>query len=433
MTMRNRVKKLSTFFTGVILIGLFTPPLFAQYVEAPRAPICHEILSASFDINPLSQPIRLLFQWEQTSNTERWAKPSEVQPLRYNNIPNASLVLRTVSDIPSGLLQTLMPDDGHLRWVHHPLNTADVVPFRNQTADGQINGYYSASRSMFVIIDGDLFSFKLGTNRPHPVGDIQPTKADLLNDSDISIRRSTHIRELDDKIGQDDSFKILTELASISNNSNGYSIRDLRPLQDGHYYMPAFSIPYFGKKIAQELSVNFSELWGTYYARNLGRAKALLALRYGLQMKTPNAQNWLLQLGEGFQPTGRIFMRDVADSNYIGFIAKHVAPNKLIADQNSNYTVTSELKPYWSNSAWQMDEGGVDHSTLNNWGRIHDQSYINTFREILGIQIEYSTIEGLQQFLQSVQGQELLRSYGEQLRQHLSFFRSSKVSSLMAA
>ena len=52
--------------------------------------------------------------------------------------------------------------------------------------------------------------------------------------------------------------------------------------------------------------------WKTHYAETVGRTKARLLLRYGLQGFGGNAQNYLLETKDG-KPNGRVILRDMGD------------------------------------------------------------------------------------------------------------------------
>ena len=404
--------------------------LIASLFSAPSlwaAPSCHQLLEPQFittitrpalaeapkpTIFETSEGVRKLIEWEQLSNQDRWHKPTGDLKIDYVAIPKTELKLRADPSAPPAFLR-FFTGRVNFKWFRHPLNESDLVPYRTRAATGSINGRYSASRSVFVEIGGSLFSLKMGTDHPHPNAAAQPGKADTLNDSDISMRRSQHIRSFDAEHGHTPDMYILTEILSIAHSQNGFSVRDLRPLQDGHLYLPAFSIPYAGRKISTQMKVAFEKVWGRAYAKSLGRAKAELLLRYGLQMKTPNAQNWLLQLDTNMRPTGKIYMRDVADSNYVDFVAKNIGAEKeLEADRVSNYSIKTDLSPNWENSVWQMNEGGVTPEISNGWGKIHNEAYISTIVNTLGMTVKPATIGELEMFLKSVEGQLLLQKYG---------------------
>jgi hypothetical protein len=62
---------------------------------------------------------------------------------------------------------------------------------------------------------------------------------------------------------------------------------------------------------AEEL-LAWKNFWKVHYAEALGRAKARLLLRYGLQGFGGNAQNFLLEMKDGI-PTGGVVIRDMGD------------------------------------------------------------------------------------------------------------------------
>ena len=153
--------------------------------------------------------------------------------------------------------------------------------------------------------------------------------------------------------------------------------------------------------------------WGKYYAKDLGAAKAKLLIHYGMQMETPNAQNWPIQFGPDLLPAGVIVMRDIADSSHVAFIAKYNGAYEFLRMDADNFNVAKGLNPYYSNSVWQMNEGGVSERTLGEWKEIHDESYINTVKDLLNIKIELNTINKLDRYLQTEEGIELLKKYAK--------------------
>lgn len=360
-------------------------------------------------------PLKQLKRWEQTSNVTQWKKPESDIKLEYVLIDPTKLNISTI-ELPASLKAALYDESGMVRWYKHPENTSTLVPFKDNQTSGSILSQYSASRSLFTTLKGDDYSFKLPTNKPHPNDDLQPSKADLVNDSIVSIRRSKHIRDIDSKRKKPTSLIILTELITISDKvtGNGFSVRDLRALQDGHYYLPGFSIPYAGKDIANHLGEDFIDLWGEFYSGLLGRAKAQLLIHYGLQMKTPNAQNWLVQLDHQLRPTGKIVMRDIADSSHVDFISLHNGSKKALQlDQNTGIDDSMDLDPFFKNSVWKMSDAGLSENTLNFWQSIHNKAYIDTVRKLLNIDHPIKTITELEEYLLSKAGVEKLKSYAK--------------------
>lgn len=165
-------------------------------------------------------------------------------------------------------------------------------------------------------------------------------KAKLEEDSIVAAMRSDYIVEVDKRLGKDTfsdpDLLILSEVLTIVEPSrspsafryagDGFQVRDLRGLKSEMIYFPPISIPFVDtelkalKKRYETLTgpdttaaKAWIEFWTSRFAQNIGRAKALLLLRYGLQSLTPNAQNFLIELKPDLKPTGRVVLRDVGD------------------------------------------------------------------------------------------------------------------------
>jgi hypothetical protein len=192
----------------------------------------------------------------------------------------------------------------------------------------------------------------------------QSSKAKLEHNSILAALRSAYIREVERKFGYD-SFNdpdllILTEIATVTEVDpdwdkwmfplgknrkglekpefgDGYQIRSLRGMKNGKEYFPPLSIPFVavtGGRLDAAANCEFSqvspinlvsetvflqvddpewqEFWRKHYAEPLGRAKAQILLRYGLQSFGGNSQNFLLEMENGV-PNGRVVFRDMGD------------------------------------------------------------------------------------------------------------------------
>jgi hypothetical protein len=370
--------------------------------------------------------VEQMITWEQTSNTERWKKDESLVRLEVARVPKDSVVVRSGQSTPMDLIRYFVKRT--VRWPKHPYNTDETVPHFHAPKYETIKARFSASRSMFIR-DSKLkgfFSIKMPTSRPHE-NTVQASKADLKNSVIISRNRSEMIDSLDRSMGKDARFEVLTDKLSIADKEtgNGFVIRDLTPLSDGNYYLPAFSVPYAGRAIAEHLGVDFATLWKTYWAESLGESKAKLLIRYGLQMKTPNAQNMLIQLDKNLIPTGKMFFRDISDSSLVEVVAEGLGMSaQLETDRAAEYNVYDHLKSNWENSFWQMDEGGVGYQIKNQWGSAHDNTYLNTIVSELAktpegralfAQNKPTTEDGMLSKLATPEGQTALRKYREHL------------------
>ena len=113
---------------------------------------------------------------------------------------------------------------------------------------------------------------------------------------------------VDGMLGADPHLHVVKEVFGVlvPRSETAFLVRDLRGFQDGHYYLPALSIPWVGRQIARARDERFESFWGRHYAEAVGRAKARFFVRYGLQFETPNPQNVLVQLDARLRPTGTI-------------------------------------------------------------------------------------------------------------------------------
>lgn len=155
---------------------------------------------------------------------------------------------------------------------------------------------------------------------------------------------------------------VQTELLSMTERNpddnesfgDGVQVRDLSLLDPSKLYIPPISIPFLDRnmnKLVRRFSCCGNEEWRNFwcdsYARAIGRAKALLLLRYGLQMGSPNAQNWLLEFEPGDQPrfTGRVVVRDVGDAYlHREVIWARYGGNGLPPQERDDRTRLAELK-----------------------------------------------------------------------------------------
>jgi hypothetical protein len=162
-----------------------------------------------------------------------------------------------------------------------------------------------------------LFSVKLATDHPHP-SFRQPEKTKLRHEAIDAITWAWVLDRIDGLLGPiDSSIALLPEMliVLVDGHESGFLVRDLRLFQDGHYYLPALSLPFVGRAIASQHGATFDAFWGRSFAEQVGRAKACLLARYGLWFETPNPQNLLLQLDRELRPTGRLVFRDMGDGD----------------------------------------------------------------------------------------------------------------------
>lgn len=381
------------------------------------------------EINP--DPVEQWLLWEELANVEYFHQPTAVVRVPAVKKKYAEVKLTNLGKI-SVRQRELIQDGQDVTWFQHPLNLSKKVPFSDETATHYYDGRYTASRSV-VILDPEtkkpLISVKLPTNLVHVKAtraSVQDSKADTTNDIDGAQIQVPYMLKRHSETGVDQEMIILMEIATVTppNSHIGYSVRDLRPLLDGNYYVPALSIPFVGHIIAEKNGVSFAEFWKENYAGLLGNAKARLLLKYGFEMVTPNAQNMLVQLDKDLRPTGKIVFRDVVDANMVDFVAGPLGQeSELKRNKEHEYPIRQSLKPYWENSSWRFDEGGVENEVLKDWHRSHDLAYATHIYQELGFNVDLSKVPteklvtSVEKFLKSEEGQRALKKYEKKQRE----------------
>lgn len=362
-------------------------------------------------------------RWEQTANFSPFHKPTEAFSLPIVNVKKEGLRIEVDKDTPSNFVKFVDKGNGTVEWFKHPYNTNNIVPFTSTPHTATAPAYFTASRSIALGAQFRGLTIKLGTDRPHgPKGELQTKKADTADDVRSALLHTAHLKHMDVELGKDPEFLMLPEVMTVASEKSlvGYVVRDVRAMDSGHYYLPALSIPYVGREIAKLNNKSFEEFWQTNYAELLGRAKARMLLRYGLQMETPNSQNMLIQLDRNLEPTGRIFFRDISDALYVDVVAKGLGFHKEIAaDIKETFDPHTYIQPYWSNSSWRFNEAGdksVDNVTLKKWGLVHNQAYRMHLEKELGVKIPEWNDAGDQAnqiylFFGSPAGQKALQDY----------------------
>ncbi|MBF0366354.1 MAG: hypothetical protein HQK50_12335 [Oligoflexia bacterium] len=403
--------------------------------------------------------------WEQKFNSILWRKPCQVFDVPAVGYDLSTAVVNENPHAKNNYHQQLIDDEAKLVFFPvHPFNRSNEVPGYVDLQDNSkprkvFKGYMTASRTMYITADGkQFFAVKIGTD--HLLPDLPMNKVSVnIEEMAISRVHSDHIEQVDQalalkKLALREPFAALQAI-----DKNGVIVRDVTPLTK-NYYLPALSIPYAGRAIAKKHGERYDKFWGKHYAYALGRAKAQLLLRYGLQMFTPNAQNMLIKLDPETLMPQKIIFRDLADAYFVEPIAKHLpfSQEAIKKDYKLNpNTIQHELYPYWENSSWKFNEGEIalDDNEIAEWGKQHYQGYLEEISQTLGIPMEkiellkktgesklddYSerlkyqrrkihvlygsvdpkemeVIAGIGIYLESAEGQELLQKYGEKLAQ----------------
>jgi hypothetical protein len=311
--------------------------------------------------------------WEEQSNFSGFRTTTRTIELEVARVARASVELHSAGPIARELAERVLSGDDVL-FPKHPLNRDAGVAFRNAATVERWPARFTSSRTL-VVWDGSEsmrpFAVKLATDHPHT--DVcQPEKTKLREEVREALLFAEHVRAVDARLGRDPELLLLVESIGVSvpGSETGFLVRDLAPLCDGHFYLPAFGIPFVGRALAAAAGESFAGFWGAGYAEPVGRAKAKLLARYGLQYQTPNPQNILVQLDAALRPTGTIALRDLADTDFVTDSGRACG-----ADWTR---LTAPLAPETANSFWafeQAPDSPADPATLEAWFRRHDRAY----------------------------------------------------------
>lgn len=332
--------------------------------------------------------------WQELANKADMVQSTLSVRFETVRVPRADVDIWS-ADVPAAHeIAIQFVTDEWVRWPQHPFNKSSEVPFFNYTRDGTpLDVRLLASRSV-APIDNTSITVKMGTDHPHGVErEIQPIKARTDADIRLAIARTAHFAQVDRLLPADPIlFPILDVFALIDKRSrNGVLFRNVSHLHDGNYHLPALSIPYVGRQIALANGAEFVTFWREHYAVALGRAKARLLLRYGLQMVTPNPQNISIQLDSDLKPIGRVEFSDISDTIFVEPVANALGFKlEIERDHKMGFGIDNDIFPYWANSHFLFDSAelhSIDRSTLAIWGHAHDMAYIAEIEQALGVAI----------------------------------------------
>jgi len=324
-------------------------------------------------------PFEQWLLWEQQANFAGFRAPTRPVVLEVVRIERRRARLRVAAGLSPGLRARIVGRD-HVLLPKHPLNRDPGVAFSGAPAALAWRARFTSSRTLVVLPDdgGTPFAVKLATDHPH-TNVCQPEKTKSAAEVEEALAFAAHVRAVDARLGRDPKLVLLRESlgVQIPGSETGMLVRDLAPLADGHHYLPAFAIPFVGAALAALAGERFAAFWADGYAEPVGRAKAKLLGRYGLQYQTPNPQNILVQLDARLRPTGAIVFRDLGDTDFATDAAR---------SRGSDWTrLVAKLAPETANSFWAFEQApGVplDARVLATWYARHDRAYLDELRRM---------------------------------------------------
>jgi len=338
----------------------------------PQQEVAPAVRRESFEVK--SDPVAQWLDWEQQANLVGFRTSTAPVQVDVVAVPRSAVETHALPGAPSDVLDLFLRGDRVLV-PRHPLNRDKTVAFSDEPVAERWTARFTSSRTLaFPGEDsGDaLFSVKLATDHPHP-SFRQPEKTKLRHEAIDAITWAWVLDRIDGLLGPiDPEIVLLPEMliVLVDMRETGFLVRDLRLFQDGHYYLPALSLPFVGRAIAAKHGATFDAFWGRSFAEQVGRAKATLLARYGLWFETPNPQNLLLQLDRELRPTGKLIFRDMGDGD--------CATDAKEARDVPWTRFEDDLRPETRTSFWAFDEAGehsIPDSVLVRWYTRHDAAY----------------------------------------------------------
>jgi len=318
-------------------------------------------------------PVAQWLDWEEQANLVGFRTSTQPVEIDVVSVPREQLEVHILPGAPEAIVHRFMQGDRVL-FPRHPLNTDASVAWFDAPVHERWTARFTSSRTLALPgseSGAALTSLKLATDHPHP-DFLQPEKTRLREEAVGVVDWVRILARVDPLLEPLSEVDLVTEVLVVLavGGESGFMVRDLRLFQDGHYYLPALSLPFVGRQIAAANGEDFESFWAENFAAISGRVKARLFARYGLWFETPNPQNVLVQLDPSLRPTGRLVFRDVGD----GECATDV---ELVRDVPWT-RLLSDLRPETQNSFWALGEAGedsVETATLEAWYRRHDDAY----------------------------------------------------------
>ncbi len=370
-----------TFFVVLALNG--TPSPGASRTNARGA-------SAKFLSRVHRDPLEQWMRWEQTQNEK--LNRQDVRPIKVKTawVPiDREVEILRAGKVPA-VIERRFIQRGRVLVPRHPFNTSDQIPFFDEAPTETRRAHLSSSRSvLFRKGRRVLYSVKMPTDY---VVKAKQTKGKLRIEEDIrsGIQRSRYVMELDAHLRAAEHFILLHEVLGIveSRSGSGVMVRDLSPLLDGNYYLPAFSIPFVGHSIAKRNGEDFEAFWGKHYLEKMGRVKAELLLRYGIRLENPHAQNMLIQLDRNLKPTGKIVLRDLSDTQLVEPVARALGQEAALeADAKLGFPGSADIQPFLN--GYSTAGFGMSEELLLRWREVETKASFEELSLHLRLRFEH--------------------------------------------
>jgi len=201
--------------------------------------------SPPLDVDP--DPIEQWLRWEEQANLPGFRTSLLPVDLSVAAIPAERLDVHLADAAPRELERRFFRR-GLVLYPKHPLNTDPSVAFFDEPVAETWQARFTSSRTLVVTCAAGsaLCSVKLPTDHPHH-DFLQPEKTKLREEAEDALRWTALFEHVDAAIGPDPALLLIREViaALVPGSESGFLVRDLSPLQDGSFYLPALSLPWW--------------------------------------------------------------------------------------------------------------------------------------------------------------------------------------------
>ena len=162
----------------------------------------------------------------------------------------------------------------------HPLNTDSSVAWFDAPVAERWTARFTSSRTLALPgpeSGAALSSLKLATDHPHPDFH-QPEKTKLREEAIGAVEWVRILSRIDRLLEPLVDVELVTEVLVVlaAGRESGFMVRDLRLFQDGHYYLPALSLPWVGRQIARANGDGLRVVLGTMLRRARGSSQGTI-------------------------------------------------------------------------------------------------------------------------------------------------------------
>lgn len=331
-------------------------------------------------------------------------RSNEVFDMQHYEIPLSELQSDFSDNLDEATRNALVFEkdgENYVRWVINPEDTRWHLHVKewldskgiDSTPKNYLKGYLTASRSMIAVDPETQHSFSIKVSTNNTGGKWTDKKQTWKDAKDVRkitdfIVETTEKMKLETLIIQDEPLGL-----GIEELDQGLLVRSLNDVPSGKkYYLPGFSAlhPEMGKLLAQKNgSSDPYKYWLENYVKPTARATAELAAYTSAYFDSPHSQNFMIELDENMKPTGKIVLKDLADT----YLIKKFIQNSTGSAIAEIWDESHLLEDMWPNSIGFLHGNSpprewMDLDKYKGYATEYFKVYDQRFSELTGVPLE---------------------------------------------